>query len=141
MPLFDLSRTLELRNSLAGSQQPIQGKCSEAEFARDCSSVAKNDPIPYTFWKPETHLCIKRLKNYNFYSSEQQIINTYSYPAKHCGFQKDHQIDLISAIDCPVTTLINSSNLTNLLREIGFSFEREDHYPIVDFKIAEDQFC
>ena len=90
---------------------------------------------------PRSISASKRLKNYNFYSSEQQIINPHSFPAKHCGFQQDHQIDLISVIDCPVTTLTNHSNLTNLLGEIGFSFEREDHYPIVDFKIAEEQFC
>jgi hypothetical protein len=103
--------------------------------------VKSHDSVLYTFWKNGQHLCVKRLTNYNFYSQREDIINPDLFPAKDCAAGKDYQIDLVSVIDCPITTVNNNSNLTNVLSSLDFSFEREDGYPIVDFDISEYNFC
>jgi hypothetical protein len=53
----------------------IQGRCSQREFEKGCLSVPAHKAIPFQFWKADAHLCVKRLHNYNFYSSEANIVN------------------------------------------------------------------
>jgi hypothetical protein len=86
---------------------------------------------------------VKRLKNYNFYSSETNIINPSGHNATHCSQGSDYQIDLIGPIPCPVTSLASNASpaLNETIPELAFTFARQDHYPLVHFRLSEYAFC
>lgn len=52
---------------------------------KGCLSVKQQESIPYSFWRKDLHLCVRRLTNYNFYSSLQDIANPQSHPTKLCS--------------------------------------------------------
>jgi hypothetical protein len=54
-------------------------------------------------------MCVRRLRNYTFYSSFEDIVNTNGDYRKDCGSGNDYQIDLISSIPCPITDLRNDT--------------------------------
>lgn len=100
-----------------------------------------NSPIQFQFWKASAHLCVKRLKNYNFYSSEANIINLLGYNISNCSLGRSYQVDLIEPIPCPVTSIANEYTLNFSIPELNFSFSRQDNYPVVYFRISEYNFC
>ena len=69
-----------------------------------CRTVKKTNPIPFLFWKKDELICIKRVKNLDFYTSlESQNITTIQ-----CAKDKDYQIGIPSKLNltlCPVTDI------------------------------------
>lgn len=130
-----------LRGGVEGKSGLMEGSCNQKEFAFGCGSVAPRGAVGWKFWRSESHLCVRRLQNYNFYSRLEDIVNLRGFPSKRCGQEEDWQVDLIAPIDCPVTTLSSSTDLPNLIPAFGFSFSSQDNYPIVGFRIAESDFC
>lgn len=74
--------------------------------------MPSHDSIPYLFWKPEKQMCVRRLRNYTFYSVFEDIVNTNGDYRKDCGAGSDYQIDLISSIPCPITDFRNDTRYT-----------------------------
>jgi hypothetical protein len=66
--VFGQDRPVVLRCGAAGTCGVMKGRCSESELTLGCVSVPAHAGVAYSFWQWQSNLCVKRLKNYNFYS-------------------------------------------------------------------------
>lgn len=48
-------------------------------------SIPANEKMKYAYWLYGAHVCVRRLKNYNFYTSLDNIINLNNHLSKFCA--------------------------------------------------------
>ena len=70
--------------------------------------------VPFLFWKKDELICLKRLKNVNFFTDlEYNQINTLT-----CANNTDYEMDIpirLNSTLCPITDIDNTNLLSNQL--------------------------
>lgn len=101
-------------------------------------------------WKGGKLICLKRAVSMNFYTSTVTTapsgLSTLNMTP--CAFNTSYQVYTIPGVNCPVTTISNTSlgsAQTSLLLDstnnLSFNYLSQNGYPIAAVKLTEYQFC